>query len=506
MENPPRVRFAPSPTGHLHLGNVRTALFNWLYARSKGGTFVLRIEDTDAERSTEASVASVLDDLRWLGLEWDEGPLAGGPFGPYRQTERYGIYREHIERLMAGGKAYPCYCSSEELEALRAEAEARKVAFVYPGTCRRLSEQRRKEFEAGGRKPVVRLRVQPRTVTFRDLVRGPVSIHTHAFGDWILARPDGSPTYNFAVVVDDGLMGITHVIRGEDHLPNTPKQLVLYEALGCGAPQFAHLSMILGPDGSKLSKRHGDVSVDAFRTKGMLPQALANGLALLGWSDPDGGEVFGLPELVRRFSLDRVNKAAAVFDESKLRYLNREHLKGRSDAELAELIRPVLEGAGRLPTEDLSEEGSRWFVEVAGLLRDRIEVLSDALGASDALWCFDAEAMDEEALSILREPQALRVARAFAEKAEAVDLSVPGAYRELALSLRDSLKVKGKALFHPIRVAVTGAASGPELERLVPLLTRGARLSELPRPVFSPCQRAWEIIEYATREGVGDGE
>ena len=501
MEQPIRVRFAPSPSGHLHLGNVRTALFNWLYARSQKGTFVLRIEDTDAERSSEASIASVLEDLRWLGLDWDEGPEAAGDFGPYRQTERYGIYREHLERLLAEDKAYPCFCTSEELDALRAEAEARKVAFVYPGICRRLTEHRRKELLAEGRRPVVRLRVPPRTVTFRDLVRGSVSIHTRAFGDWILTRPDGSPTYNFAVVADDALMAITHVIRGEDHLSNTPKQIVLYEALGSTPPQFAHLSMILGPDGSKLSKRHGDVSVDAFRAKGMLPEALVNGLALLGWSDPDGREVFSTGELSARFSMDRVNKAAAVFDESKLRFLNREHLKNRSDAEVAELVRPYLQRAGRLPEGDLPPDVTAWMADVVALVRDRVEVLQDVVAATDVIFNFDAAAMDgdEEVRVILAEPRAAEVLRAFAQRGCTADLAAPGTYREVALGIKDALQVKGKALFHPIRVAVTAASSGPDLERLIPLLARGARL-DLPVKVVGPCERAKRVADFHSGE------
>jgi glutamyl-tRNA synthetase len=495
MNSAIRVRFAPSPSGHLHLGNVRTALFNWLYARSQKGTFVLRIEDTDAERSSDESVASVLEDLRWLGLDWDEGPGAAGHYGPYRQTERYGIYKEHLDRLLAEDMAYPCFCTSEELDALRAEAEARKVAFVYPGTCRRLDENRRKELQAEGRKPVVRLRVPPSTVTFRDLVRGSVSIHTRAFGDWILTRPDGSPTYNFAVVVDDALMAITHVIRGEDHLSNTPKQIVLYEALGFTPPQFAHLSMILGPDGSKLSKRHGDVSVDAFRSKGMLPEALVNGLALLGWSDPEGREVFGAGELPSRFSLDRVNNAAAVFDESKLRFLNREHLKGRTDSEVVELVRPYLQRAGRLPEGDLPPDVAAWMADVVALVRDRVEVLLDVVAATDLIFTFDATAVDEEVRAILDEPRAAEVLRAFAERGCAEDLAVPGAYREVALAIKDALQVKGKALFHPIRVAVTAASSGPDLERLIPLLARGARL-DLPVKVVSPCERARRVADF----------
>lgn len=495
MADPIRVRFAPSPTGHLHLGNVRTALFNWLFARRNQGVFVLRIEDTDKERSTEASLASVLADLRWLGLDWDEGPEAGGPYGPYRQTERFALYRQALDALLLQNKAYPCYCSQEELDALRERAEATKRPFIYPGTCRGLSPEEQRAREAQGIRPVVRLSVPMKTVTFQDVVRGTVSIHASAFGDWILTRPDGSPTYNFAVVVDDAAMRITHVVRGEDHLSNTPKQIVLYEALGLAPPAFAHLSMILGPDGSKLSKRHGDVSVDAFRTKGMLPGALANGLALLGWSDEEGQEIFTLEELAARFDLGRVNKAAAVFDVAKLRHINREHIKGLSNGELAGLLKPHLEEAGLLPAGTLSEEAATWLTEVAGLVRDRIELLSDSVPATNALWRFEPESMDEGARAVLAEPQAPAVIRAFAEKADRVDLAVPGAYREVVMGLKEALKIKGRHLFHPIRVALTAAASGPELEALVPLLARGSRLN-LPSTVKSPGERAGEMVRF----------
>ncbi len=494
METTPvRVRFAPSPTGHLHLGNVRTALFNWLFARNRGGSFILRIEDTDAERSTQQSVDSVLEDLRWLGLCWDEGPEVGGPFGPYRQTERYVLYAQFAKRLLDEGQAYPCYCAQEELDAQRQIARETGRPFIYPGTCRFLSEGERQEREARGISPALRLKIEPRTIAFRDMVRGPVSIHTNAFGDWILVRPDGSPTYNFAVVVDDALMKISHVIRGEDHLSNTPKQILLYEAFGFPAPRFAHLSIILGPDGSKLSKRHGDVSVDAFREKGFLPPAMDNGLALLGWSDTEGAEIFTLEELTVRFGLDRMNKAAAVFDQSKFRHLNREHLKKLSDEKLLEAARPYLERASRLPNGEWPPEVKAWALSLAPLLRERLEVLSDAAAATDSIFVFDAASMAEDARAILAEPDAPRVIRAFLERAKEADLATPGAYRALVLGIKDELKVKGKALFHPIRVALTGAASGPELEMLVPLLAAGARLS-LPRPIVGPAQRCEKIL------------
>ena len=492
--SPVRVRFAPSPTGHLHLGNVRTALFNWLFARQQGGTFILRLEDTDATRSTQMSVDSVLEDLRWLGLTWDEGPEAGGPYGPYRQTERYGLYTEYLNKLLEADRAYPCFCTQEELDAGREQAKAAGRAYVYPGTCRRLTIAEREARRAGGRIPSVRLKIAPRTVSFTDIVRGPVSIHTQAFGDWILTRPDGSPTYNFAVVVDDALMEITHVIRGEDHLSNTPKQIVLYESLGLPAPQFAHLSMILGPDGSKLSKRHGDVSVDALRAAGFLPDAVINGLSLLGWSDTAGQEIFAPTQLVEKFDLARVNKAAAIFDGVKFRHLNREHIKKLSDAELAQAFAPYLSAASRIPTGEMSSEVRDWLGALAALIRDRIEVLSDALSASDPVFLFDPGTMDEESRASLLEPGALEVVRSFAEKAAATDLTQPGAFKAVTGAVKEAQGVKGRALFHPIRVGITAAGSGPDLEHLVPLLARGSRLG-LPIPVLHPADRARRVLE-----------
>ena len=496
MTAPPiRVRFAPSPTGHLHLGNVRTPLFNWLYARGRGGTFVLRLEDTDAGRSTDESVASVLEDLRWLGLTWDEGPEVGGARGPYRQTERYDLYRRTLDALAAEGKAYPCFCSQEELDAGREAARAAGRAYTYPGTCRRLSEGDRERLRGEGRTPVFRLAVPPQPVAFTDLVRGPVVIHGGQFGDWVLTRPDGSPTYNFAVVVDDAAMGITHVIRGEDHLSNTPKQIVLYEALGLTPPSFAHLSMILGTDGSKLSKRHGDVSLDAFRTRGFLPEAMVNGLALLGWSHPEEREILDAGELVRTFDLDRVNRSAAVFDEAKLRHINREHLKALDAGAVAAGIAPFLTSAGLLPGEPLEDAIQAWLASLAGLIRERMDVFSDAPLASLPVFDFGPEALQGEVLDSLREPAARSVVEAFLRRVESADMAAPGAFKEAVSAVRDELKVKGKALFHPIRLALTAEESGPALDALVPILEEGSRLA-LPRPVVSPAARLRAMLAH----------
>src|SRR5579862_7707893 len=311
-----RVRFAPSPTGQLHVGNARTALFNWFLARGQGGTFILRIEDTDAERSTRESADAILHDLRWLGLTWDEGPEAGGGRGPYRQSERGHLYQAHMEQLLAAGHAYPCFCTTTQLETERQAAIAAGRPALYAGTCRRLSpEQARARIEAGER-PAIRFRVPAdRDVVFHDLVRGDVRFHGDVIGDPVIVRADGTPAYNFAVVVDDALMGVTHVVRGEDHISNTPRQILMYEALGFTPPAFAHLAMVLGPDHSPLSKRHGATSVAEFRARGYLPEALVNYLALLGWSPGDDEELLPIDELARRFRLERVGHTAGVFDE-----------------------------------------------------------------------------------------------------------------------------------------------------------------------------------------------
>src|SRR5215813_10125613 len=338
-----RVRFAPSPTGQLHVGNARTALFNWLLARGQRGTFILRIEDTDAERSTRESETAIIRDLRWLGLDWDEGPDVDGPHGPYRQSERLHLYASYAAELLAADKAYHCFCSTAQLEAERQEALATGRPAHYAGTCRRLSKAQAAARMAAGERPAIRFRVpHEHDVVFTDAVRGEVRFQSEVIGDPVIVRADGHPAYNYAVVVDDALMEITHVIRGEDHISNTPRQLLLYEALGWSPPAFGHVSMVLGPDHSKLSKRHGATSVSEFRERGYLPEALANYLALLGWSPGDGEELIPLDEMAKRFRIDDVGKSAGVFDPEKLAWVNRHYLKAASDDRLARLAVPFL--------------------------------------------------------------------------------------------------------------------------------------------------------------------
>src|SRR5712691_478368 len=342
-----RVRFAPSPTGQLHVGNARTALFNWLLARGSSGTFILRVEDTDVERSTRESEAGILRDLRWLGLDWDEGPDVGGPRGPYRQSERLHLYQSYAKELLSADAAYYCFCSTAQLGAEREEAVAAGRTARYAGTCRRLSRDQAAARIAAGERPAIRFRVpEARDVVFTDIVRGDVRFHTDVVGDPVIVRADGHPAYNFAVVVDDALMEVTHVIRGEDHISNTPRQVLLNEALGFTPPEFAHLSLVMGPDHSPLSKRHGATSVAEFRSKGYLPEALVNYLALIGWAPGNDEELLPVEELARRFSLERVGHSAGVFDEEKLAWANRHYLKIADSRRIAELSLPFFNAEG----------------------------------------------------------------------------------------------------------------------------------------------------------------
>src|SRR6185436_1230786 len=341
----PRVRFAPSPTGYLHVGGARTALFNWLFARRHGGTFVLRIEDTDLERSSEEMVGGILDGLRWLGLDWDEGPDAGGQFGPYFQSERLSRHRDVADRLVAEGHAYGCYCSTERLQAERAAAEARGEAWQYDRRCLSLGVNDIARLDAAGTPRAVRVRVPPGQTTFDDLVHGPITIDHATIEDFVILRSDGQPTYQLSVVCDDIDMAITDVVRGDDHISNTPKQILLYRALGAPVPRFAHVPLILGPDKKRLSKRHGATSVMEYAKQGYLPEAMFNFLALLGWSPGGEQEIFTRDELIARFTLEGISGGNAVFNPEKLDWFNAQHLARLSTDDLIGRIRPELEAA-----------------------------------------------------------------------------------------------------------------------------------------------------------------
>ncbi len=515
-----RVRFAPSPTGSIHVGNARTALFNWLFARRQGGQFILRIEDTDVARSEERYEASLAEDLRWFGLDWDEGPDRGGPVGPYRQSERLELYRRYTLQLIDQGHAYYCFCSPEQLEAKREEALKAGRQPKYSGRCRKLRREEAARRIAAGEPAAARLKILESGFSWNDLVHGPTSFSSEVIGDPILARSDGHPAYNFAVVVDDHLMQITHVIRGDDHISNTPRQLAAYRALGWGPPQFAHLSTILGPDRTRLSKRHGATSLDHFRKLGILPEALRNYLALLGWSSADGKtEILGSSDLVAQFSLEQITKSPAVFDLEKLYWLNRHYLKQSPARRLAELAVPFLENAGYLQ-RPASEPVLTWLERVLDAVLKSLDHLSQLPSATRTIFEYDAAAVvaGSETCEVAQDPGARAVVKALAAKvAEAGDLPAPldlslGAmseaewqagltypqFRELAKAVQEETGKKGKELFHPVRVALTGANSGPELEKLIPIFEEGSKLP-LARPVKSVVQR---LREFAAAAGL----
>ena len=472
-----RVRFAPSPTGQLHVGNARTALFNWLLARGSNGTFILRIEDTDAERSTRESESAIVRDLRWLGLDWDEGPDVGGAYGPYRQSERLHLYGSYAKELLAAGSAYHCFCTTAQLDLDRQAALAEGRPTRYAGTCRRITREQADARIASGERPAIRFRVpEERDVVFTDAVRGDVRFQTDVIGDPVIVRADGTPAYNFAVVVDDALMQVTHVVRGEDHISNTPRQILLYEALGFAAPIFAHLSLVMGPDHSPLSKRHGATSVTEFRAKGYLPEALVNYLALIGWSPGGNDELLPIDELARRFKLDTVGHSAGVFDEEKLAWANRHYLKIADQARLAELSLPYFIEGGVSMSPD--GRGLEFLASTMPMASSSVDRLSQVPQRVSFLFDYDAAhaLRDPQLLAEMRADGARAVVGALAEELAAAPRLDREKFREVANRVKARTSQKGKALFHPIRVVLTGRAEGPELDLAVPAIDRGAEL------------------------------
>ncbi|RUM89022.1 MAG: glutamate--tRNA ligase [Thermovibrio sp.] len=464
-----RVRFAPSPTGFMHVGNARTALFNFLFARHHGGDFVLRIEDTDVERHSEEAVNVIYEALRWMGIDWDEGPDVGGPYGPYRQSERLDIYREYIEKLKEKGLVYECFCTPEELDRMRKEQLERGEPPRYTGKCRNLTEEERERLRAEGRRPVLRFKVpEDEEIVFNDLIKGEIRINSRQLGgDFVIVRSNGMPVYNFVVVVDDALMRITHVIRGEDHISNTPKQILLYRALGFNPPEFAHLPMILGTDRSKLSKRHGSTSVKEFKEKGYLPEAFTNFLALLGWYPKDGKEVLSMEELIERFDIKDVNSAPAVFDTTKLNWLNQVYIRNYDLDKLLDLVIPYLEGAGF----DVSKFDREWLKRVLEVTREYFTVLSDAPTYMETFLKDDFDLTPEARDFIAESEVRLRVILRFYEKVENLGGELDqSTFKKLVKELGKELGVKGKNLFMPLRIALTGKMSGPEVPVLAELL------------------------------------
>ncbi|MHB8157851.1 MAG: glutamate--tRNA ligase, partial [Desulfocucumaceae bacterium] len=414
-----RVRFAPSPTGPFHIGGARSALFNWLFARRHGGTFIVRIEDTDLERSTRESEENILASLRWLGLDWDEGIEAGGPHGPYRQTERLDLYTGCARQLLESGQAYYCYCSEEELAAERERLMAAGDLPRYTGRCRNLCEEEKSAMESQGRRPVIRFRVPAgETVVVNDLVRGEVSFECSGIGDFVIVKSDGIPTYNFAVVVDDHTMSISHVIRAEEHLSNTPRQVLIFQALCWDLPIFAHVSLILGKDRSKMSKRHGATSIEQYMNLGYLPEALVNFLALLGWSPQGEEEVLSLDQIKDQFSLDRVAKNPAVFDLDKLNWLNGQYIRHTPVEKLTSLAIPYLRQGGYIKKE-INPELRTWLEAVLSIVKDYINNMSEVTDHVDMFFAETISPADEEARYALADEHAPAVLSLLRDKLEA---------------------------------------------------------------------------------------
>lgn len=466
-----KVRFAPSPTGPLHIGGARSALFNYLFAAGKQGTFILRIEDTDLERSSRESEQDILAALRWLGISWNEGIEFGGENGPYRQTERLDTYREYTDKLLKKGQAYLCYCSEEELEQERQDLIARGETPRYLGKCRHLTEEQRQSFEAQGRRPVVRFKVpEGQDIVINDLVRGKVVFESDGIGDYIIVKSDGIPTYNYAVVIDDVLMKVTHVIRGEEHLSNTPRQVLIYQALGMDAPDFAHISLILNTEGRKMSKRDGDTAVIDYFHKGYLPQAVVNFIALLGWSPSGEQEFFTMEELKQEFSLERVSKSPAVFDLNKLNYINSHYLKQTPDEELAALTLPFLRREGLFEHEDITEEEQQWVIGFIGAVKEKINNLSEVKEYIHYFSGTEIDEPEEEAKAILQGETVPAVLDLFRSKIMASELLSAEAAKGILKEITKELKLKGKDVFMPVRIALTGQMHGPDLDRIIALL------------------------------------
>jgi len=483
-----RVRFAPSPTGKLHVGGARTAIYNWAYARANGGTFILRIDDTDPTRSTEENTQVILRAMRWLGLDWDEGPEAGGDCGPYFQTERMDLYREAAERLVAEGKAYYCFCTPEKLAADREAAAARHDSFQgYQRTCRDIDPAEAQARVDAGETHTIRIKVPEGRgdVVVPDAVHGDVTFNAKELDDFIIFRSDGTPTYNFATVVDDAAMGITHIIRGDDHLSNTPRQVIVYEALGAPTPTFAHISMILGSDGKKLSKRHGATSVEEYRDAGYLSDAFVNYLALLGWA-PDGeSTVISRERLAREFSLDHVSKNPAIMDPKKLDYINGEYLHAMSDQQFAdEVLIPELHAVDLEPVGECTHDAS-WYDLLAAALKPRTTLSPDVVDQARFLYTDDEELVyDEKSVKKWLAKQGALTALESAE--EALTAIAEDAWNAQAIEtaldpLPEKLGMGKGKVFQPIRVACVGSAVSPGIGETLALLGRTHTLARIAR-------------------------
>lgn len=466
-----RVRYAPSPTGHLHIGNARTALFNYLFARSQNGKFIIRIEDTDASRNIEGGEESQLEYLNWLGLDWDESVDVGGDFGPYRQSERNDLYKKHYDELLEKGLAYKCYCTAEELEAEREAQSARDEMPRYSGKCRHLTAEEQAEKIAEGREPSIRFAVpQGKTYTFNDIVKDNVSFESDGIGDFVIVKKDGIPTYNFAVAIDDQHMEITHVLRGDDHISNTPRQMMIFEAFGWEYPKFGHMTLIVNESRRKLSKRDESIIqfIEQYEELGYLPEALFNFIVLLGWSPEGEDEIFTKEEFISIFDAARLSKSPAVFDKDKLTWMNNQYIKQAPLEQVIELSLPHLQKAGMLP-EQLSDEEREWAHDLIALYHDQLSFGAEIVELSAQFFKDEVE-YDEGAEKVLAGEQVPVVMTSLLAKVEALETFDAPSIQAAIKEVQKETGQKGRNLFMPIRVVTTGQTSGPELPAAIALV------------------------------------
>ncbi|MDR7074816.1 glutamate--tRNA ligase [Fictibacillus barbaricus] len=480
MANDVRVRYAPSPTGHLHIGNARAALFNYLFARHLGGKFIIRIEDTDQKRNIQGGEESQLNHLKWLGMDWDESVDIGGDYGPYRQMERLDLYQKYTDDLLSKGLAYKCYCTEEELEASREEQMAKGDTPVYDGRCRNLTDEDRAALEAEGRKPSIRFLVpQDRTITFDDMVKGEVSFESSGFGDFVIVKKDGIPTYNYAVVIDDHEMAISHVLRGDDHISNTPKQILIYDALGFEHPKFGHTTLIVNENRKKLSKRDESIVqfIEQYKDLGYLPEALFNFIALLGWSPGGEEEIFSREEFIKIFDPSRLSKAPAVFDTQKLTWLNNQYMKQQDPERIVELCIPHLVKAGRI-AENLTPEEQEWVTKLVALHLEKMSYGAEIVELTELFFKEEIE-YEGEAEEVLQGEGVPAVMAAFLSQVENSGSFEAEDIKAMMKAVQKDTGQKGKNLFMPIRVATTGQTHGPDLPAAVALLGKEVIIKRL---------------------------
>ena len=466
-----RVRYAPSPTGHLHIGGARSALFNYLFAKRNNGKFIIRIEDTDQARNKEDAEAKQLSSLKWLGVEWDESVDVGGDYGPYRSMERLDTYQIYIDQLLEAGKAYPCYCTPEEIEQERNEAIEKGDTYKYSRRCKLLTSEQKEQYEKEGRKASIRFNVpEGEVITIQDLVRGEVTFETDGIGDFVIVRPDGVPTYNFAVTIDDHLMKISHVIRGEEHLSNTPRQAVIYQALSWEVPQFAHVSLILNQDRQKMSKRDESIIqfVEQYKELGFLPEAIVNFIALLGWSPEGEQEIFSLEEIIEQFSLERVSKSPAVFDVPKLFWMNNHYIKNAPLEKVVDLCLPHLQEAN-LVSKTLDTKEREWAVRLIALYQEQLSYGKEIVELSEVIFAEELN-FGEEEKEILAKEHIPVVMEEFAKQLDEIEEYTPESIKAALKMVQKNTGYKGKDLFMPARIAATGTVHGRDLAETLYLL------------------------------------